>query len=587
MKNKLKRLQLTIRNYHKKGLIFGTAFVLMISSLSILIPKLNTHADPGDEIITSANANVIAPIDGANPSSDVSSSDGAKYSVAFSTWYLSEGPDYPYLTETDSFEIHKDYTVRVIFTPNEGFAFDENTIFTINSGETSSWGADGYRQRTFQDTPDSEGETEYTITYDLNGGLAGGESTITEQSGSVGMDLSEDNLITRLGVSAPEDKVLNYITIDDEPFNINDGFFLDRSITIKYFWRDDTTTMYTIDFDINGGTAIDYDVPPVVPAGQAFVLNAPDESQVTPPEDKEFDAFEVNGERVEAGTLITVNNNSSVKLLWKDVETIYYTVQYDDGNVLSAEDKLLNQSVEAGGWAPEPENAAGETITSIVTEVGGKYYYNDYELLGFYTDPDFTTPFNGGPITENTIVYLEWYDTLEDYEQITEVNLTVTPPEAGTEITMEDEEDWDTQGPELSVALPDDAQYNLWTDSEEENYSYWLKEKSRSSEPFTGVIEKGGKYYAEIWLRTNEPGEVIFARDVVVKVNGVAIPAEDISYDVDALVALVEIEIEDSTATPNTGVFTAEGSSAAVATSAAIVLVILSIPALAVIKRRK
>ena len=309
-------------------------------------------------------------------------------------------------------------------------------------------------------------------------------------------------------------------------------------------------------------------------------MNAPGEDQVTPPEGQEFDAFEVNGVRYEGGSLITIDSDSSVKLLWKNTDTsdpVYYTVKYDDGGILQNADRLTDQTVLAGEMAPEPENSYGERLTEILTEVSGKYYYNDYELIDLFTDPDFTTPFNGGPITENTTVYLKWYDTLEQYEQIPEVNLIVTPPEAGTEITMEDEEDRDTQEPQLLVTLPDDARYNLWTDSEEENYAYWVKEKSFWSDPFVGVLEKGGKYYAEVWVRSNEPDEVIFARNVVVKVNGVALPAEQISYDIDSIVAIVEIDLseEDDSAVPDTGAYTMEGGSALATVMGTIIALVL------------
>ncbi|MBR3138891.1 hypothetical protein IKG38_02685 [Candidatus Saccharibacteria bacterium] len=581
MKNRLKRLQLTVRIFRKKGIIFGAVFVLTLSSLSIIIPKLNTHADPADpEIITSANANIITPIGDANPNFNATPSDDTKYSTVIQRWNLEEDPDYPYLTETDFFETSKDYTVRVYFVPNEGYAFSEDTIFTINSGETTSYGSLGQRQRTFYDTPPHEEEATFTVTYDLNGATAGGEGVITTQTAPVGIDLTEDNLITLLGVTAPEGQVLNYVTVDDAPFNIGDGLFIDRDMTIKYFWREETSVFYEINLDLNGGTAVDFDVPPAAPAGQAFVMNAPGEDQVTPPEGQEFDAFEVNGVRYEGGSLITIDSDSSVKLLWKNTDTpdpVYYTVKYDDGGILQNADRLTDQTVLAGEMAPEPENSYGERLTEILTEVSGKYYYNDYELIDLFTDPDFTTPFNGGPITENTTVYLKWYDTLEQYEQIPEVNLIVTPPEAGTEITMEDEEDRDTQEPQLLVTLPDDARYNLWTDSEEENYAYWVKEKSFWSDPFVGVLEKGGKYYAEVWVRSNEPDEVIFARNVVVKVNGVALPAEQISYDIDSIVAIVEIDLseEDDSAVPDTGAYTMEGGSALATVMGTIIALVL------------
>ena len=250
-------------------------------------------------------------------------SDDARYSVAIDYWYLNEDPDYPRLDVTDSFETSKDYTVRVIFTPNENYTFDENTVFTINSGETSSYGEDGYRQRIFQDTPAPEGsESVYNITYDFNGGNASGEEAAYEQSASIGLDFSMENLIDRFGVTPPDGQTLNYITVNDEPFNVGDGLYLHEDILIKYIWREDTGIMYTVDFNPNGGTPTEqYQVPDEVPAGQTFVFNAPDETQVIPPNNQEFDAFEINGERYENGSLFTINQNSSFKLLWREKQS--------------------------------------------------------------------------------------------------------------------------------------------------------------------------------------------------------------------------------------------------------------------------
>lgn len=716
MKNRFKRLRLTIRNYHRKGIIFSSVFALTLLGLSVFVPKLDIHADPTNpEIILEADARITDPVAGATPDMNIIATDNEKYSVSIAYWYLHEEP-YPSLTAESTFEEHKDYSLRFVFEAKEGYTFREDTVFTLNGQSTSCYGTNAYREYIFHDVSTYTGETIFDITYDLNGGTASGESTFTNHSVSFGMELTYDALITNLGVEAPAGKVLNYITINDAPFNINDGYFLNEDIIIKYFWRDDTPETYSIDFNINGGTAVDYDIPAEVPAGQSFVLNAPDESQVLPPENQEFDAFEVNGERVEAGTIITINQNSTFKLLWKGInnvpttthhtffektesateelawdadltdyinnkriewqnsqtgqgvdeeyrngwEALYvmeggiykypvylntyfdsatinntcdgtiligdpddltnpncailnitynyrteyrevtvtkptqFTVEYNDGGVLRAGDKLVSQTVPAGEWAPEPENANGERFTEILTEVSDKYYYNDYELIDAYTDPDFTTPFDGGPITENTTVYLKWRDTLEDYEQISEVNLAVTPPEVGTEIVMEDEEDWDTQTPELSITLPDDARYNLWFDSEEENYAYWIKDREFGSDPFVGIIEKGGKYYVEVWLRTNDP-DTVFARDVVVKVNGAAIPAEFIAYDVDSLTALIEINIEDdvvsATGSPNSGAVTSETNSATLVTSGvvmtSIILACLIAPIVFAAKLRK
>ena len=126
-------------------------------------------------------------------------------------------------------------------------------------------------------------------------------------------------MVTELGVNAPEGKALNYITIDDEFFNLGDGYFICRDVTIKYFWREDTGVLYAVTFDPNGGTVLDYGVPTEVPEGQTFMFHAPDETQILPPEGKEFDAFEINGVRYEDGAIFTVTEDSYFKILWKDI----------------------------------------------------------------------------------------------------------------------------------------------------------------------------------------------------------------------------------------------------------------------------
>lgn len=380
MKNKLIMLKLALRNYSKNGKLFVGVFAFTLLGLSLLIPKISIHADPTDpEIIVSANANIMQPVGGNNPVTWATSSDDAKYSVMLASWNLEEGPDYPYLEPTDTFETGKDYTARVVFTANEGYAFDENTIFTINGGETTAYGEGGYRQRLFQDTPAPEGpEQVFSIDYDFNGGTKAGEGTYHEESVGVGMELSEESLINLLGVTAPADQVLNYITINDEPFDVGDGFMLDRNIVIKYFWREDTGVMYTVTFDPNGGTPTEsYQVPPEVPAGQTFIFNAPDETQVVPPENKEFDAFEINGERRENGYVFTMNQNSTFKLLWRDIQSGGFN-------------RNDYTTIEIGGGATSITEADGDDTTVMVT-----YEHGSVTILGtdLYSD---TTPNGNG-----------------------------------------------------------------------------------------------------------------------------------------------------------------------------------------------
>ena len=581
MKNKIKRLQLIVRNYHKKGTIFGITFAVTLLGLSIAVPKFNIHAE-------------------------------------------------------------------------------------------------------------EPGEPVFSITYNLNGATAGDKTTITEQSVCYGMELSEDNLITHLGVTVPAGKVLNYLTINDEAFNVGDGFFLDRNIIIKYFWRDDTTETRAVSFDANGGTVLEYAVPATVPLGQTYVFNAPDESQVRPPEGKEFDAFEINGTRYESGSVFTVTEDSSFKLLWRDPlprtksastfkktasstevvswdtdltdyinnkriewsntaegqgvdgdyreawEALYvmngdvyqypvhlityftgvtidetcggtiqvgdpdslvgggcatynyrveyeevsvvkptFTVKFDTGSVLSGEDKIVDQTVTGGEIPDEPRNAAGASLFDLLGycyESYGDDCYNNYRLEDFYTDPDYTIPYNGEPITQDTTIYVKWEDEYEGYERIKEINISVVPPEAGTEIVITDEnKKWDSQSPQLEVTLLDGTKYHLWGEEGEYNYAYWLKGNTIDEyEPFAGVIEKGGKYYAEIWFQINEDALAIFDQELTLKINGVETPFEYTDYAPDGLALMIAVDIPtdepiSDVSAPESGAFTIDGSASSTA----------------------
>ena len=322
MKNKLKRMQLFIRNYHKKGIIFGSAFSLTLLSLSILIPKISIHADPVDpEVIFEADARIIEPVAGDSPDMNIMATDEDKYSVSIASWYLHESP-FPDLGTEDVFEEGKDYALRFVFTPKEGYTFRNDTIFTLNGKDTSCYGADTNREFIFYEISNAPEEPRFELSYDFNGGTKDGNATYSHQTVSFGIMLSVENLITELGVQVPEGKVLNYVTVNDEPFNIDDGYFIDNDTFIKYFWREDTEEMHNITFDPNGGTIVDDFAPSAVPAGQAFILHAPDAEQITPPEGQEFDAFEVNGERKEDGSLIIVDSDSSFRILWKNIEPV-------------------------------------------------------------------------------------------------------------------------------------------------------------------------------------------------------------------------------------------------------------------------
>ena len=83
-----------------------------------------------------ARLQITVPEKNANPDFAPISLDSAKFSVEVYSWYLVEAPAYPELTASDNFEADKTYALRIKFTPNEGYKFDENTEFLINGNTT-------------------------------------------------------------------------------------------------------------------------------------------------------------------------------------------------------------------------------------------------------------------------------------------------------------------------------------------------------------------------------------------------------------------------------------------------------------------
>lgn len=320
VKNKLKRLQHAIRNLNRRGFLFGAVFALTLQGLTAFIPQTGTYAEPADDlkIILEADARITPPVAGETPDMNIGSGDGEKYSVSLEYWYLFQG-DNSQLTADSVFEEHEDYALRFIFHANEGYAFREDTAFTLNGQPTEQQG-ESITEREFIFRGDQEDEDRAVdVTFDFNGGTLGGEPTATFRTSCFGLEISDESMVTEPGVEVPNGKALNYVTINDEFFNLGDGYFLCEDVTIKYFWREDTGVLFTVEFDPNGGTVVDYDIPLAAPEGQTFMIHAPDETQILPPEGQEFDAFEINGVRYEDGVIFTVKEDSYFKLLWKKV----------------------------------------------------------------------------------------------------------------------------------------------------------------------------------------------------------------------------------------------------------------------------
>jgi hypothetical protein len=83
-------------------------------------------------------------------------------------------------------------------------------------------------------------------------------------------------------------------------------------------FADSSDNMCTITVDANEGNLLNFPVPNAVQCGTVLLVGEPSDDNVERPFAKIFDAYEIAGERIEVGSNYTVNENVTIKILWKD-----------------------------------------------------------------------------------------------------------------------------------------------------------------------------------------------------------------------------------------------------------------------------
>ena len=210
---------------------------------------------------------------------------------------------------------------------------------------------------------------------------------------------------------------------------------------------------------------------------------------------------------------------------WKKI----HTVSFNDGGILRDDLKPVSQNVVAGNPIATPKDVDGFDIRD---------YYNDYQFEGYFLDSGFQTAYTNQPIIATTTLYMKWHDIYTDFTNITSVNLTVTTPIVGTEITMTDPNTYTTQSPQPTVTLPENVAYEL----NGQQYSNWYVSNDFSSGYFTGTLVKNNTYYVAVHLGAIDSSTTVFARNVAITVNGQAITAADIYNDLDNIVFFVPVQ---------------------------------------------
>ena len=183
-----------------------------------------------DVVITAANATVTVPVAGEHPDFNPVAGDSSRYTVAFETWYLRESP-YPDLDANSVFEHSKSYSLRIRFTPNAGYRFDSNTVFTVNGKETACFGGRGDREYSA-----TAYAATYTVTYDANGGTG----SMADATG-----VSGDYVLPVCGFTAPYGKQFKAWSVGGVEKAAGDTITVNANTTVTAIWE-------TVEYNVTG-----------------------------------------------------------------------------------------------------------------------------------------------------------------------------------------------------------------------------------------------------------------------------------------------------------------------------------------------
>lgn len=170
-----------------------------------------------------------------------------------------------------------------------------------------------------------------TIHFDANGGT-NNMSDVEVENGTI-YSLPECTITPPKGY---EFKAWEYLGEESE---VGHKYQINKDVTIKAIWKKIATNNITIHYDSNAGQGEMPDESKL--ENEKFIIP---ESRFTPPQGKEFDAWEINGQRKYPGEELVLSENITLKALWtqklektKDpVEPILTEVKSDDPSYTKA-----------------------------------------------------------------------------------------------------------------------------------------------------------------------------------------------------------------------------------------------------------
>lgn len=233
----------------------------------------------------------------------------------------------------------------------------------------------------------------HVITFDAGGG----SGTMRPKTVTAG-----NYTLPECEFTAPGGKVFALWETGGSQLEPGDDINVTSNITVKALWKDPSAKGFTITFDPGEGSGTME--PRIVYAG-GYALPA---CTFDAPEGKSFDKWEAGGKHLDAGTIITISGDTTVKALWKDGTTPHettYTVTFDPGE---GSGTMQAETVRAGSYTlPVCSFIAPEGKHFDKWEVGGTQYAAgasitvsaDTTVKALWKDGDAPEPSEGGTHT--------------------------------------------------------------------------------------------------------------------------------------------------------------------------------------------
>ena len=246
------------------------------------------------------------------------------------------------------------------FTPKTSIAagtFNE----TVNVWVSSN-GSDELEKKAVSLSITIEAPT-YTISFNPGEGT-GSMASVPNTTGTYGLPACT--------FTAPANKQFKAWQVNGgEEKNPGENIAVTGNTVLTALWKDlPVVSGYTIAFEAGEGSGT---MAPVAGASGNYHLPS---CTFTAPANKQFKAWQVNGQELQPGQIITVSANTTVTALWQDIPVNNYTVYFSSANVCGV----------SGSYNATQFVEQGQAMTDIIVTANEGYYVptNFNVLLQYY-----------------------------------------------------------------------------------------------------------------------------------------------------------------------------------------------------------